>query len=242
MFRNLVLLGAPGCGKGTVLKLLLRQRFAVPTGPVHGVSMSEVLNGGNPDGTLMSDDQAISKLNAHLQSLGFNRSSKKSFLFEGVGRSGFQMERWIEFLESCGQLAGTAFLKLNLPTPEAERRMLHRYHENLRNGQLRKEESPDEKITTQKIRGRIVEWCRTREAIFDALDTVNRENVFDINATQGPESVTREILSRIGWRVRPDASHATFTVGEISENDEPRGRHEGLPLVAVHKEKSALTS
>lgn len=223
MIKHLVLLGSPGCGKGTVFQLLGenpgRRRSSVKV-----VSMSKVLNGGNPDGTLMDDTDVVKKLNAHLLSVGFNRSTRNNFLLEGVGRSGFQMAELIQFMEEHRQLSKTAFLKLNVSTQVAQKRMWKRYLENLETGNLRKEESLDQEATEKKFRGRIMEWLKTREAIFEKLEAA--PNVFDINATQEPEDVVRDILNAVGWHTHHEMFLRSFSVAAISENGESSHRKE----------------
>lgn len=218
MIRNLLVVGVAGSGKDSSCEVL---EEAYPRTRI--VSMSELLNGGTSNGALMEDGIANAKLFSHLESIGFHnkRRSYEKLILQGVGRTGFQMQELLQYLEKFGELPKTAVCKFNIRTSTAMSRMWDRYQKNLKTGKFRKEESRDEVATRENFRKRLCGWISERDQVFKVIDkwAVLGLKVININAEQALSLVIHDLVSGAGWDTRP--AMAEFLGKTISENHVP---------------------
>lgn len=154
---------------------------------------------------MVSNDLVIQlKLEQYLEDQGFFDfdSPGRHYIFNGAGRNRTQMSSLIGMFCENGMLTEHAkFVKLNISSHVAYKRMVDRYHQNLQNGTLRKEEEGEYEDVLKKFRRRIGDWHKTRDGIFEtmALNLHGHESsIVDINAGLDLAEVCLDLVRQVG--------------------------------------------
>ncbi|MCS7118501.1 MAG: adenylate kinase [Archaeoglobaceae archaeon] len=209
---NLVLLGAPGAGKGTQAKIIMEKygipqistgdmlREAVTKGTELGKKAREYMN----QGKLVPDEIVVEIVRERLS----QKDCEKGFILDGFPRTIAQAEALDRILEKMGKKIN-AVINVNVPEEEVIKRIVYRrtckkcgaiYH-LLYN-------PPKKESTCDKCGGELYQREDDREETVKERFRVYRKNTeplidyykkrrifFDVDGTKDVEGVKREVLN-----------------------------------------------
>lgn len=207
--RIVCLTGMPGSGKNET-----GNHLASALG-VHHAVMSELLNGGESNGTNSPDALALDVFQKHLGGcLNFSeeevgdqrrRQTQKVSLdemppviYNGLPRTQKQVAGVCDTLREAGLLEHTAFVFLDLNDKESMGRMMKRYNENFGNGELRHDEPQTHTEAHDRFRFRQVVFRTNLPGIKLELAKQGIEAIH-IDARPEPSVVASAFAKSLGW-------------------------------------------
>lgn len=191
-YRNFVLIGRSGCGKGTQAKMLMETvgnlvristgdlfRKLEKTGSATAKKISDILKGGG----LPFDDIATT---LWMHEIAHNVKEEQGFILDGAPRrlnEAHNFDRFMEFLE---QKEETAVILLDVSREEATRRLLER---------AKSEKRYDD--TPGAIKNRMDYYENRSSEVADFYEREGR--LISINGEQSVEKIRADILEHIGY-------------------------------------------
>jgi adenylate kinase len=186
---NLILLGAPGAGKGTQAEIISKKlniptistgaiiRESIKSGSEIGKKVKSIIESGN----LVSDEIVIEIIENRLK----EDDCKNGFILDGFPRTVAQAEALTELLNNMGNPLN-AFVKLEVPQDVLMARMLRR---------AAIENRADD--TEEVILNRFKEYEAKTLPVFDYF---KKQNIcFEIEAIATPDEIACNIVNRLGF-------------------------------------------
>jgi adenylate kinase len=132
VFKNFILIGPPGCGKGTQAKLLLKKfkgLYYVYPGEIFRKLFSLNTDAGNrikkigEQGELQSEELAIT---LWMHDIAFNVKEGQGFLLDGSPRKIKESESLYNFLKFLNRVKTTAIFLIDISEKESYKRLSNR--------------------------------------------------------------------------------------------------------------------
>lgn len=192
---NFILIGPPGCGKGTQAKLLLKKfknLYYVYPGEVFRTLFSLNTDAGNrikkigEQGGLQSEDFAIT---LWMHDIAFNVKEGQGFLLDGSPRKIKESESLYNFLKFLDRVKTTTIFLIDISEKESYKRLAHRI--DAATGKVIKRIDDN--------RGKIdLRWALYKKDTISAINYIKKYcKMVKINGEQPIEKVFKDILKAI---------------------------------------------
>lgn len=194
-FKNFILIGPPGCGKGTQAKLLLKKfksLYYVYPGEIFRKLFSLNTDAGNrikkigEQGGLQSEEFAIT---LWMHDIAFNVKEGQGFLLDGSPRKTKESKSLYNFLKFLNRVKTTAIFLIDISEKESYKRLSNRV--DAMTGAIIKRADDDKKRITKRL-------ALYKKDTIPAINFIKKYcKLVKINGEQSVENVFKDILKHI---------------------------------------------